>query len=112
VVSETELDAAVTWYGCPPLEYIDASKIRIPLQGHWATQDAHFTPDELPEHKGWGHASWHQVAEFAGRCGAEHLWLFHHKPGRTDQQLADIEAEARRVFPATTVARERAEFTL
>ncbi|MEP6501913.1 MAG: dienelactone hydrolase family protein [Betaproteobacteria bacterium] len=37
-----ELDAAVTWYGCPPLEYIDASKIRIPLQGHWATQDEHF----------------------------------------------------------------------
>ncbi len=37
-----ELDAAVTWYGCPPLEYIDASKIRIPLQGHWATQDEFF----------------------------------------------------------------------
>ena len=37
-----ELDAAVTWYGCPPLEYIDASKIKIPLQGHWATQDEFF----------------------------------------------------------------------
>jgi carboxymethylenebutenolidase len=37
-----ELDAAVTWYGCPPLEYIDAGKITIPLQGHWATQDEHF----------------------------------------------------------------------
>jgi carboxymethylenebutenolidase len=37
-----ELDAAVTWYGCPPLEYIAADKIAIPLQGHWATQDEHF----------------------------------------------------------------------
>ena len=37
-----ELDAAVTWYGCPPLEYIDAATIKIPLQGHWATQDEHF----------------------------------------------------------------------
>ena len=37
-----ELDAAVTWYGCPPLEYIDAGKIKIPLQGHWATQDEFF----------------------------------------------------------------------
>ena len=37
-----ELDAAVTWYGCPPLEYIDANKIKIPLQGHWATQDEFF----------------------------------------------------------------------
>jgi carboxymethylenebutenolidase len=37
-----ELEAAVTFYGFPPLEYIDAAKIKIPLQGHWATQDQHF----------------------------------------------------------------------
>lgn len=37
-----ELDAAVVWYGCPPLDYIDASNIKIPLQGHWATQDQFF----------------------------------------------------------------------
>lgn len=37
-----EADAGVAWYGCPPLDYIDASKIRAPLMGHWATQDAFF----------------------------------------------------------------------
>lgn len=37
-----EIDAAVVWYGCPPLEYIDASKIRAPMQAHWATQDQFF----------------------------------------------------------------------
>jgi carboxymethylenebutenolidase len=37
-----EADAAVTWYGFPPLEYIDATKIRAPLQGHFATEDAFF----------------------------------------------------------------------
>ncbi len=37
-----EIDAAVTFYGCPPLEYIDATKIKVPLQGHWATQDEFF----------------------------------------------------------------------
>lgn len=42
-----ELDAAVVWYGCPPLEYIDASKIKIPLQGHWATQDEFFKIDTV-----------------------------------------------------------------
>jgi carboxymethylenebutenolidase len=41
-VNVPELDAAVTWYGCPPLEYIDATKIKIALQGHWATQDEFF----------------------------------------------------------------------
>jgi carboxymethylenebutenolidase len=47
-----EADAGVVWYGCPPLEYVDASKIRVPLQGHWATQDAFFkieTVDALEE---------------------------------------------------------------
>jgi carboxymethylenebutenolidase len=37
-----EIDAGVVWYGCPPLEYIDASKIRAPIQGHWGTQDEFF----------------------------------------------------------------------
>jgi carboxymethylenebutenolidase len=37
-----EVDAAATWYGFPPLEYIDASKIKAPLLGHWATQDQAF----------------------------------------------------------------------
>jgi carboxymethylenebutenolidase len=37
-----EADAGVIWYGYPPLEYVDASKIRMPLLGHWATQDQAF----------------------------------------------------------------------
>jgi len=37
-----EVDAGVVWYGCPPLEYIDATKIKVPLQAHWATQDDFF----------------------------------------------------------------------
>jgi carboxymethylenebutenolidase len=37
-----EIDAGVVWYGCPPLEYIDATKIKAPLQAHWATQDQFF----------------------------------------------------------------------
>lgn len=42
-----EIDAGVVWYGCPPLEYIDASKIRAPLLGHWATQDEFFKIDTI-----------------------------------------------------------------
>lgn len=37
-----EADAAVVWYGMPPLEYVDAARIRVPLQAHWATQDEFF----------------------------------------------------------------------
>jgi carboxymethylenebutenolidase len=47
-----EVDAGVVWYGCPPLEYIDATKIKVPLQAHWATQDQFFpiaTIDQLQD---------------------------------------------------------------
>jgi carboxymethylenebutenolidase len=37
-----EADLAVIWYGYPPLEYVDASKIRVPLLGHWAIHDQAF----------------------------------------------------------------------
>ncbi len=37
-----EADAACIWYGYPPLEYVDAAKIKVPLMGHWATDDAAF----------------------------------------------------------------------
>jgi len=37
-----ELDAAAAWYGYPPLEYIDATKINAPLLGHFATRDSYF----------------------------------------------------------------------
>jgi carboxymethylenebutenolidase len=42
-----ELDAAVAWYGFPPLEYLDASKIKAPLMGHFANQDAFFKIEQV-----------------------------------------------------------------
>jgi carboxymethylenebutenolidase len=41
-VNVPEADAAVIWYGYPPLEYVDASRIKVPLMGHWAIHDAPF----------------------------------------------------------------------
>ena len=37
-----EADAGVVWYGYPPLEYVDASKITAPVMAHWAEQDVPF----------------------------------------------------------------------
>lgn len=42
-----EVDAGVVWYGCPPLDYIDAGKIHAPVMGHWATQDEFFKIDTV-----------------------------------------------------------------
>jgi carboxymethylenebutenolidase len=48
-VNVTEADAAVIWYGYPPLEFVEASKIGIPLLGHWATDDAAFAIDGVDQ---------------------------------------------------------------
>ena len=51
-VNVPEADAFVAWYGYPPLEYIDATKIRAPLMGHWAIQDTAFPFDNVPKLEG------------------------------------------------------------
>ena len=74
--------------------------------------DAHFTPEELPSHHGWGHSDWSGCARFASQCGVRRLWLFHHKPGRSDADVDRIAAAAREVFRATNAARQGEEFTI
>lgn len=68
--------------------------------------DAHFTPDEMPQHGGWGHSDWRQCAEFAAANDVGGLWLFHHKPGRSDEELVRIRRDAQRIFRATETASE------
>ncbi|WP_240462110.1 dienelactone hydrolase family protein [Burkholderia sp. Nafp2/4-1b] len=64
------LSAGVLWYGFPPLEYVDPTKIHASIIGHWAVQDAFFpleTANEL-EHRLHG----------AGVSASFHRYLAHH----------------------------------
>jgi len=49
VVNVPEADAGVCWYGYPPLEYVDAAKIKASLMAHWATDDAAFPIAKVDE---------------------------------------------------------------
>ena len=44
-----EADAAVAWYGFPPLDYVDASKIKAPLMGHFAIHDGFFKIEQVDQ---------------------------------------------------------------
>jgi phosphoribosyl 1,2-cyclic phosphodiesterase len=68
--------------------------------------DAHFTPQEIGAHRGWGHSDWRTCVEFAAGNDIGSLWLFHHKPGRSDEELVRIKVDARKVFAATEAAAE------
>lgn len=91
---------------------VDAALLEFSADAAALISDAHFTPEELAHHHGWGHASWRQVAEFAKRARAGRLWLFHHKPGRTDDEVVAIQEQARHVYGPTTAAREGVSFEI
>jgi carboxymethylenebutenolidase len=44
-----EVDALVCWYGVPPLDALDLTKITAPVQGHFALQDHFFPPAQVDE---------------------------------------------------------------
>ena len=68
--------------------------------------DAHFTPEDLINHKGWGHSSWKQAIIMAQKSNSKQLALFHHSPEYTDKQIESIERNAQKIFKQTIAARQ------
>lgn len=73
--------------------------------------DAQYLPGEYegaagPSRVGWGHSTWEAAVELAQQAGVGELLLFHHDPGRDDEAVGEIEAEARSRFGAAAAARE------
>ena len=48
-VNVPEADATVVWYGFPPIEYVDASRIKAPMIGHFAINDEFFPIAKVEE---------------------------------------------------------------
>jgi carboxymethylenebutenolidase len=79
-VNVPEADAAVAWYGFPPLEYVDAGRVKASLLGHFATDDAFFPIAGVEKLEGKLHAAgvrfeFHRYAAkhaFANETGANH----------------------------------------
>ncbi len=68
--------------------------------------ESHFTPEDLPAHKGWGHSSWEEAVGVAQGANAKQLILYHHSPTYDDQKIDQIEIESKQSFPSTIAARE------
>src|SRR5437762_2785286 len=71
--------------------------------------DAMYTPEELEEHRGWGHATFEEAVALAGDAGVKRLVLFHHEPEHGDEAIDALLAAARRQarakgLPAEVVA--------
>lgn len=58
--------------------------------------DGQYTAAELEQRRGFGHSCPELGLELMERCGIARLWLVHHDPQRTDEQLIAREAEIAR----------------
>lgn len=79
--------------------------------------DAQYTPDEYdgkvgPPKKGWGHSTMIEAARIAKATDAHRLFLFHHDPAHTDDQVEAMAEEARYIFELAEPAREGKRITL
>ena len=95
-----------------PDDHLNPNVIAIAQNADIFINDAQFTDDQLPAHKGWGHSSWQQCVEVAKQANVKKLVLFHHSPGNNDAAIRAIEKEAQAVFPNTIAAREGLEIKL
>ncbi len=68
--------------------------------------DAQYTAEELAARGSFGHAAGEYALGLAERSGARRLALFHHDPGRTDQQVEEITASLAAPGVEVVVARE------
>ncbi len=71
-----------------------------------AVLDAQYTPEELPERKGWGHSSYRECLGFARRAELGTVLLSHFQPYYSDETLRELETAAKALSERAVFARE------
>lgn len=84
----------------------DPAVVRLIAGADVVIYDAHYTDEEFPERRGWGHSTWQEGVRLCEAADAGRLVLFHHDPDRDDDALDRIADELARRRPGSLVARE------
>jgi phosphoribosyl 1,2-cyclic phosphodiesterase/ActR/RegA family two-component response regulator len=69
------------------LEFVRDSEVLI--------LDSQYDAGEYQQHIGWGHSCFEDAVTFAMQSGVRRLFLFHHDPEHTDDQISRMVARAR-----------------
>jgi len=85
---------------------LDANIVELIRGADIAIYDAMFTNDEYQSRHGWGHSTWEEGLRLAEAAEVKTLILFHHAPGRTDDELDRLAEQVDRLRPGTRFARE------
>ncbi|MGV8146697.1 MAG: MBL fold metallo-hydrolase [Alkaliphilus sp.] len=76
--------------------------------------DASLTSEEhsQAEYNGWGHSTWSVATKLAKDANIEKLILFHHSINKSDDEILNMQNQARAVFPNTFAAYEGLELKI
>jgi carboxymethylenebutenolidase len=97
-----EADAAVCFYGIPPVSAADPARIRVPFQGHFASTDDWCTPaavDALEAALAKGSVV-HEIHRYA----AHHAFMNEARPEVYDRASAELAWRRMKEFLAKTIA--------
>ena len=94
------------------MEWSDANVKELAKNADFFIVDSQYTPEELPDHAGWGHSSWKQAIETGISVGAKQIALYHHDPYHEDPVVEGILQNARKCHPNVIAAREGLEVTI
>ncbi|WP_298551544.1 MBL fold metallo-hydrolase [uncultured Algibacter sp.] len=103
-----EVEGKILVY-CTDIEHgeeIDQKVVDFCKSADVLIHDAQYTPEQLFNHRGWGHSSWEQAIEVAELAGIKKLFLTHHDPEHNDEFLRNIEKQCQKRFPNCFLARE------
>lgn len=73
--------------------------------------DCMYTDREFAHYRGYGHSTWEEGVRLCEEAGVAQLVIFHHRPGRHDDDLRKIESEAKARFSGAVVGRTGLELT-
>jgi len=84
---------------------VDADLVKAIRDSDILIYDCMYTDAEFERYIGYGHSTWEHGVRLCEAAGVKRLVIFHHRPGRHDEQLREMEAEAQARFPGAIVAR-------
>ena len=99
-----ECDAAVCFYGIPPLEAADPSAIRVPFLGHFATHDDWCTPEAVDALESRLKAGGVDYTLY--RYNAHHAFMNERRPEVYDKECAELAWSRTLAFLAKTLKKK------
>ncbi len=86
---DTETRALGSEHDLKVLEFIRDCEVLI--------LDAQYNAEEYQKHVGWGHSCAEDSVAFALKAGVKRLFLFHHDPDHSDEEVSRMVARARQI---------------